>query len=712
MTTRRLVLLVAVAMCGFSLRADVASQASQTNQTFRTTADVVFVDVSVRRGGTPVTGLRPEDFDLRDNGVKQRVDGVEAGTVPIDLTLIVDVGRGMGRAVTEPRGETEAANLRDAAATADASALVNEEIRQTSALLRPGDRLRVIVADTYVHEVLPLQSASPVPVVRLRAADGLSSLYDALVTALLQPTVLDRRHVILAGIKDLDRMSVTDAGAVREIASRSDALLHIVLQQARIEDWLAKADLQCESGLCVPTARSWMPQPIRPLQRCTRPGLDGTCMKQLTEEGLLLKGAAEATGGAWHQGELMSEPTVQDTFAKAFEDFRRRYILRYTPQGVKREGWHAIAVTVPSARDATIQSRTGYAIDPPTTDAAGGAAPASAFAPASAPARRSTGQPRTLADFVEAFDTGGAPAVAAGLAALPEPGLVIKAFLDDPSPWPDAPGREAAFALALADTALDLAQGQMSIGRMRGDDNVPKLIERQTILVRHPIEPDELERAWYWALVCLAENKFWRIAAGPVVDRAVARFPDDGRFALAAAIATDQKWRTSGAVVTGSQMTPTQATETHVAEVLAKYAAAAAHAEVRQEADIRRGFFLLRIGRAAEALTALDQAGEPQKDADLAFLRQLFRGDTLFSLGRRTEAVDAYTAAARARPGAQSAIVAAMNALTIDGKLAAAEAMAKQIDAQPATDDPWWSYWFGDGRWFSAALQALKEAKR
>ena len=162
MTRRSLLVMVAFATCALAVRADMP-QSQPGGQTFRTTADAVFVDVSVRRGGDAVTGLQAADFDLRDNGVKQKVESVEAGTIPIDLTLVVDVGRGGGRALTEPTGQIEAANMRDTAPFAEASALVNSEIRKVSAILRPGDRLRVFVADSYVHQVMPLQPVASVP---------------------------------------------------------------------------------------------------------------------------------------------------------------------------------------------------------------------------------------------------------------------------------------------------------------------------------------------------------------------------------------------------------------------------------------------------------------------------------------------------------------------------------------------------------------------
>ena len=52
-----------------------------------------------------------------------------------------------------------------------------------------------------------------------------------------------------------------------------------------------------------------------------------------------------------------------DVFRDVFAAFRTGYVLRYSPQGVKREGWHEIAVTIPKVPGAEIRARRGYAVD-------------------------------------------------------------------------------------------------------------------------------------------------------------------------------------------------------------------------------------------------------------------------------------------------------------------------------------------------------------
>src|ERR1043165_3992750 len=60
---------------------------------------------------------------------------------------------------------------------------------------------------------------------------------------------------------------------------------------------------------------------------------------------------------------MLSEPSLHGTFAKAFENFRQSYVLRYAPAGVARASWHQITVTVPGDKSVVIHARNGYAVD-------------------------------------------------------------------------------------------------------------------------------------------------------------------------------------------------------------------------------------------------------------------------------------------------------------------------------------------------------------
>jgi hypothetical protein len=161
-------------------------------QTFRSSTDVVMVDVSVRDNGRPVTGLTVADFVLTDNGVRQQIESVEAAAVPIDVTLVMDVSG-------NPRGPW-AKRIPPAKTIAS----VEAEARQVTSLLRPDDRVRLLATDTYVQQLWPLQAVVGGQPIRSLESDGLSALYDTLAIALLQPVEPARRHVVIARTKGRD----------------------------------------------------------------------------------------------------------------------------------------------------------------------------------------------------------------------------------------------------------------------------------------------------------------------------------------------------------------------------------------------------------------------------------------------------------------------------------------------------------------------------
>jgi hypothetical protein len=56
--------------------------------------------------------------------------------------------------------------------------------------------------------------------------------------------------------------------------------------------------------------------------------------------------------------------SILNAFKRIFEEFRQSYVLRYSPTGVARAGWHAIDVQVPAQKGVTIRARKGYYGDP------------------------------------------------------------------------------------------------------------------------------------------------------------------------------------------------------------------------------------------------------------------------------------------------------------------------------------------------------------
>ena len=642
-------------------------------QTFRTTTDVVTVDVAVRVDGRAVTGLTAKDFVLLDNDVQQRIDAIEAVDVPVDLTVVVDVSG-------DPYGTWDwRTNL------SKMKAEIETELKTIGTLMRPADRVRVLGVDTYATEIVPMQPPATAGSIRDFTAGGLSSLYDTLVSALIQPVEPGRRHIIVARSKGLDTISTIDATVVRDVAARSDALLHIVGMSTAFLNDEERHAFQCRQiGLCEPTRRFWQP--------FHRPSFQPDGLS-LTPAGKALSDGARATGGEMHVAQLLNEPTLVSTFKRVFDDFRTRYVLRYTPQGVRREGWHAIIVRVPGSPESIVQAKRGYAVEP-------------AIVPPG-PRRRSDLAPVTLEDLVEAYGKADYLVMRQQLVRVEDVAGAIRALRESGNPWPATPRREAVFALELAETGLFSA-------RLADRDAAAALLNTFHRLIRHPLEPDAFERYWLWAELAIAQGMVRSTFAEPLVAHALSRFPDEPRFLLARAIVTDQAWPTGLAVSTTNLYRPARPTDAHIDDVISRYTDAIAHPETAPEARLRLAWFLHRIGRHQEALQYLDiVADEKGLDESLRYDYRLFRGQVLAALGRTADAIGFYRQALAVVPNAQSARVSIMNALIHSGDRRGAEAMAEQVQtAGTEAVDPWWQYVQGDFRFYPTAISRLREMAR
>ena len=97
---------------------------------FRATSRRVFVDVSVLAGNVPVTGLSAQDFIITDNGVRQNIETVDVETMPLDISLVVDVS----------------------GSTSEQLEGYRRDIASVSQMIRPMDRLRLMTVETRVSE--------------------------------------------------------------------------------------------------------------------------------------------------------------------------------------------------------------------------------------------------------------------------------------------------------------------------------------------------------------------------------------------------------------------------------------------------------------------------------------------------------------------------------------------------------------------------------
>jgi hypothetical protein len=177
--------------------------------------------------------------------------------------------------------------------------------------------LRVIAIATGVDEVVAMTPPTGDLDLRGLKAGGFTSTNDGLVYALLWPTEVDRRHLVIALTDGVDTQSTLDSSTVVDAAARARAVFHLILVD----------------GLG-PLMSGW--------QRSARDAVVE---------------AAKRSGGTIHDLRRASSD-----FKRIFDDFRASYVLRYSPEGVRREGWHdvKVGVRVPDASKLTIRAKQGY----------------------------------------------------------------------------------------------------------------------------------------------------------------------------------------------------------------------------------------------------------------------------------------------------------------------------------------------------------------
>ncbi len=292
----RLVLAVALILLSSKVPAEQA--------VFRARTDIVAISASVKRGNAPVANLTAADFRLTDNGVPQAIEAVTIESVPLDVTLFMDTS----------------------GSTAGALDRMKKNVISIAGMLRPDDQFRLLTIGLSVETPVPWQPAGSRLTLDMTAVPGISVVYDALFVALAHVPAAGRRHLIVAMTDGEDCGSLLDGARVLDASRRSEAVLHWIYVSGG-------GDFDANS------VGAW----------CT-PGDAG-------EVDYVAQSAAR-TGGDAHRSRF-GDPAVR-TFAQILDEFRRSYVLRYSPQGVPAAGWHTVAVQVPARPALTIKARSGY----------------------------------------------------------------------------------------------------------------------------------------------------------------------------------------------------------------------------------------------------------------------------------------------------------------------------------------------------------------
>jgi VWFA-related protein len=315
---RRCLAVTALVACFGPARPVTAQQPPPTQEPpqlptpiFRAVANVVRVDTLVTERGKPLSKLVADDFELYDNGVRQRVNAASIEDVDVDVVLVLDTSRSVAG--------TRLQALRDAA-----GALVRN--------LREGDRAAVVTFASGVTVNAPLTSDHTAVSRALETAEarGATSLVDAAWTSVLLAHGNDRPTLVLIFSDGVDTVSWLRPPPVLALASRANLVVDAVVA----------------GGARLLGQRGRAPQVDAAAGAAADAGVED-----------FLVAVTQATGGSVVDGSSGSR--LEGAFVAALKEFRTRYQLSYTPTDVDRPGWHALDVRV-HRPGATIRARPGY----------------------------------------------------------------------------------------------------------------------------------------------------------------------------------------------------------------------------------------------------------------------------------------------------------------------------------------------------------------
>lgn len=176
---------------------------------FSARVDGVRIDALVTADGRPLVGLRPDDFDVRDNGVRQTVDLVSVGDVPVNVVLTLDLSRsvaGPALAALKAAGESLLEALTD------------------------GDTAALVTFNRAVVQEVPLTADLAAVRQGLARAQsgGDTSLIDAALAAMLLGDSDASRTLVVVFSDGVDTASFSRASEVIETARRVNGVVYAV----------------------------------------------------------------------------------------------------------------------------------------------------------------------------------------------------------------------------------------------------------------------------------------------------------------------------------------------------------------------------------------------------------------------------------------------------------------------------------------------------
>ena len=298
----------AVVVCGSALVCGAMGPVVGQTAQFRSRVDAVRVDALVTDGRRPIVGLTAASFELRDNGVVQKISDVHYETLPLNIICVLDVS---GSIAGEPLAHLKHAyqSVIEALAGEDRAALLTFAHNLDLHAAFTGDRGKLR------------------DVVERVETGGSTSLHDAVFSALTLRETDEGRTLMLLLTDGRDTSSWLSARKLVDAARRTD----IVIYPVTIRTVASFVNLSGHS-----------------------PRL-GAQRQEPSER--LLEALADDTGG--RVVFASDDSALESSFLSVLHEFRQRYVLSYTPERVSSTGWHTIDVKL-RGRSGDVRARRGY----------------------------------------------------------------------------------------------------------------------------------------------------------------------------------------------------------------------------------------------------------------------------------------------------------------------------------------------------------------
>jgi VWFA-related protein len=275
--------------------------------TYRGGVSMVAVSAVVRKhNGQWVSGLTQNEFEVLDNGTPRPIQAFESQSAGINIALLVDLSGSM-----------------DVAAKLTP---VRQTIDPMVASLSASDNVGLYTFDTRLHELQPMQPASPAVLEKLKTLRpfGATSIYDAIAETSRTLALRGPRRAIVVLTDGGDNASRLTPEAVSGIASAIDVPVYVVLVVSPLD--------QSGSGVNDEAA------------------LDAQLHGRLADL------------AHWTGGEIFPAVGAAQAASAARQivtDLRQQYWLAFEP-GVQ-PGWHTLEVRT-HHKDFVVRARSGYLV--------------------------------------------------------------------------------------------------------------------------------------------------------------------------------------------------------------------------------------------------------------------------------------------------------------------------------------------------------------